>query len=110
MEKYQKISTNGLLIIDRKILVVRRSKDEDFLAGYYEVPGGKVDFGEDPKNTIKREFSEEVNLKVDIKELYNVWTYISDEGRRHTVCIDYVLELKDNLKNLKLSNAHDDFK
>src|SRR3989344_8186966 len=45
VEKYQKITVGGLLIKDDKVLVVRRSSAEPYLTGYYELPGGKVDFG-----------------------------------------------------------------
>ena len=39
------ISTGVAVVNDGKILLVRRSID-DFLGGYYELPGGGVDDGE----------------------------------------------------------------
>ena len=110
-EKYQKITVGGLLIENNKALVVKRSPHEKFLGGYYELPGGKVDFGEHPKQALEREFLEEVNLNVTAEESpYRVFTDISDEGKRHTIELVYRVVLKDNVKNIKLSGAHTDFK
>lgn len=110
MEKYQKITVGGLLIKEGKVLVVRRSTAEPYLTGYYELPGGKVDFGDHPKETLEREFLEETNLKVKALHPYRIFTYISDKGRRHTVELVYLVRSEDDLKNIRLSEEHDDYK
>lgn len=109
-EKYQKITVGGLLVVDGKILIVRRSEKEDTLKGFYELPGGKVDFGEHPKDSLKREFMEETNLEVEIERPYRIFTYVTHEGNRHTIEIVYITVLNDNIENLKLSGEHDDYK
>ncbi len=53
---------------------------------------------------------EEVNLKVIASHPYRVFTYLSDNGHRHTVELVYFVELDDDTKNIKLSEEHDDFK
>ena len=108
--KYQKISAGGFLFKDGKVLVVRRSKDDDFLPGYYEMPGGKVDFGDHPDESLEREFMEEVNLKVISLNPYRIYTYVSHEGNRHTVELVYIVKLDDDIENIKLSEEHDDFR
>jgi len=108
--KVQKITVAGLLVLDDKVLVVRRSQNESYLPGYYELPGGKVDFEERPETSLEREFLEEVNLHVKTSDPYRVFTYVSDKGKRHTVEIVFLVELKDDIKNIKLSKAHDAFK
>jgi len=41
-------------------------------SGYWEFPGGKLEEGEGIKFCLKREWIEELNLKIDIdKEIYN---------------------------------------
>ncbi|MEA3430051.1 MAG: NUDIX hydrolase [Nanoarchaeota archaeon] len=109
-EKYQKITVGGLLVKDNKVLVVRRSSAEPYLTGYYELPGGKVDFGDHPKDTLEREFMEEVNLKIIALHPYRIFTYISEKGNRHTVELVYFVKLDDEVDNIKLSDEHDDFK
>ena len=110
VEKYQKITVGGLLVKDNKVLVVRRSSAEPYLTGYYELPGGKVDFGDHPKESIEREFMEEVNLKIIALYPYRVFTYVSDKGNRHTVELVYFVKIDDDVKNIKLREEHDDFK
>lgn len=109
-EKYQKITVGGALIVDKKVLILRRSSKEPFLTGYYELPGGKIDFGETPQEALKREFLEETNLKIIPRKIIRVFTYLSNNGNRHTVELVYLVNLNDEIKNLKLSDEHDDIK
>ncbi|MGE5580423.1 MAG: NUDIX domain-containing protein [Bacillota bacterium] len=48
--------------VDR-VLVCQRNHGS--LAGYWEFPGGKVDEGEEPRDSIRRELKEELRLDVD---------------------------------------------
>lgn len=106
MSRYQKIVVSGFLHHQGKVLVIQRSFDEAFLPGFFELPGGKVDFGENPSDALKREFFEEVNLNVSVIGPYRTFSYISDEGRRHTVEIVYFVQLNSNDFTLRLSPAH----
>ena len=55
MEKFQKIGVTAFVVSgDEKVLLLRRSKKEKFLPGYFELPGGKVDFGENPEKALER--------------------------------------------------------
>jgi 8-oxo-dGTP pyrophosphatase MutT (NUDIX family) len=49
---------------DGKVLVIRRSPDEETRPGEWECPGGKVNPGESPKQTAHRETKEEVGLEI----------------------------------------------
>ncbi len=109
-EKYQKITVGGFLCHKGKVLVVRRSSAEPYLTGFYELPGGKVEFGDHPEESLEREFMEEVNLKIIPLHPYRIFTYISDNGNRHTVELVYLVKLDDDVKNVKLSEEHNDFK
>ncbi len=71
----------GLLIHEGKILMGQRKEPELTDAHLkWEFPGGKPRFGEDPKETVKREFLEETGITVDVGELIpyvqnSIWKY-----------------------------------
>ena len=57
----------GIIISDSKILCFQKGDAKyPYLTHRWEFPGGKVEKGEDPKETIIRELSEE--LKMDIRD------------------------------------------
>jgi len=101
----QKIVVSGVLVHNGKALLVRRSASETFLAGYYEFPGGKVDFGESVQEALVREFSEEVGLTIEVGEFLRSFSYVT--GTRHTVELVFFVH---GSGEVKLSDAHDDYK
>ena len=111
MSKYQKIVVTGFLQKDEKVLLIKRKKEEKFLPEYFEMPGGKVDFGEDPKESLKREFKEEVGLDIKVKKPYRTFAYESESGVRHTVEIVYTASLQyENKKaNIVLGKDHTEY-
>lgn len=57
------LSTGVAILLDDKILMVRRAKG-DFLAGNFELPGGGVDDGETIVEGATREIKEETGLTI----------------------------------------------
>jgi 8-oxo-dGTP diphosphatase len=102
---------SGALIKDGKILIVRRSKDDDFLPGYYELPGGSIEPNETREQAVTRELQEELSLKVKTLKPYHEFSY---QPGPNTKCTDYeylvALADDENIKNLHLSPEHDDYK
>lgn len=47
---------------DGKLLIIRRSKNDTHNPGLWEVPGGKLDIGQDLTHSIEREVLEETGL------------------------------------------------
>jgi ADP-ribose pyrophosphatase YjhB (NUDIX family) len=63
----------GIVIVERKLLVTREKGKDIFIS-----PGGIVEEGEDPKDTVVRELMEEVSLMVDIKDLEKFGIFYAD--------------------------------
>lgn len=61
----QRIAAYGVALDQGRVLLVRASAMSD-LAGAWSLPGGGVDHGEDPADTVVREFVEETGLAVRI--------------------------------------------
>ena len=106
MERIQKVSVGGFLLRDGKALIIRRSEREEQLAGYYELPGGKVEFGDDPADTVEREFHEETGLEVSASEPYFVLSYVHPSNA-HRIEIVYLVTSHDRGAVI-LSDEHDE--
>ena len=64
--------TAGALCIDgRRVLLVRRAHEP--FKGFWDIPGGFLDEGEDPRDGLRRELHEETGLKVEPDEFLGVW-------------------------------------
>jgi 8-oxo-dGTP diphosphatase len=102
---------SAAIVKDGKVLVVRRSVDDDFLAGYYEMPGGGIDKGENHEQAVKREIQEELSLNVKVLKPFHQFSY---QPGPNTKCMDYqylvILEDNEDIKNLKLSHEHDEYR
>ncbi len=70
----QIITVRAVIKQDDKVLLLRRSGGNPQFEHFYELPGGKVDFGEDPKATLQREVSEETGLEVLSLQLSDVYS------------------------------------
>ena len=57
---------DGVLFRGKKILLGKRPRSKSFLPGYWELPGGHVEANETPEIALKREFMEELQVKIDV--------------------------------------------
>lgn len=107
--KIQKIGVSAFIFNNGRVLLLRRSTKEEFLPGYFEMPGGKVEFGESPDDALRREIKEETNLKIEVLRPYSLFSYVTQEGARHTIDIQFLAVVKSDVNRLKLSDGHDQF-
>lgn len=111
MEQFkQKVGVSGFLVSDGKTLIVKRSYGDSFLPGFWELAGGGLELGENPYTAVEREYLEETNLKVKAISPFHTFSDLYPERKSAYVEIDFMLELDDDLKNLRLSHEHSDFK
>ena len=105
----QRVLTSGFILQTNKVLLLRRN-EKGFLAGCWEMPGGKVEFGEDPLCGVLREVKEEAGIDCEIVCPYFTWHTVNEyKGvQTHFVEIDFVLNLKPNQK-VKPGEGMDDF-
>lgn len=63
------VSVKGVAIQRGKVLLLQNERDE------WELPGGKLELGEDPPDCVVREISEETGWQVSIGPLLDCWQY-----------------------------------
>ena len=65
----------AFIINHEKILLVQKSSDDPDHPGRWEVPGGRMEFGEGVDEHLKREVMEEVGLDVDPGVPFFLWEW-----------------------------------
>jgi len=68
------IACHGLIKKGSYYLVTKRSSLNDFMPGYWDLPGGTIDFGESLETALIREISEETWLKVKPIKIISAFT------------------------------------
>ena len=63
----------GIIIEDGKVFATQRGYGE-FKDGW-EFPGGKIEQGETPEEAVVREIMEELDIEVEVKELFDTVEY-----------------------------------
>lgn len=91
---------------DGKILVLKRSAQDDHLPGMWETVGGGMDREEIPQKALQREILEETGLVVHVGSPFNVFTLVKDTGE-FKVGITFLCDCASD--EVILSNEHSDF-
>lgn len=76
-----RIGVYGLAIDGEQILLARVAVGE-VDAGRWTLPGGGLEFGEDPIDGLRREFFEETGIEASIRNPLGVFSYVVPAARR----------------------------
>lgn len=100
MEKYTHLGVYGVLIQHDHILLIQKARGPH--KGKWDLPGGSIEFGEEPEHTLQREFMEETGLspiKGSIRTAISytiVYQYAENQMEElHHIGIIYDVELPD---------------
>ena len=55
----------GILLNKNGQILVAKRRNNQFMPGYWELPGGKIEVGENKKDSLKRELFEELGVTVN---------------------------------------------
>ena len=64
------IEVTAAIIQDKGIILIARRPLGDKLAGKWEFPGGKIEAEETPKECLKREIKEELNIEISVGDFF----------------------------------------
>lgn len=106
----QRVVLAGIVIHDDKVLLLKRSADEDVLPGQWELPSGKKDDLEDWRDALVREVLEETGLETEPIAPVDVYGYVVEKAgeTRDMTQINFLMRLIGE-PEVKLSAEHDDF-
>ncbi len=92
---------------DEVLMIKRTEKYGERLKDMWDIPGGRIDVGEEPQDGLRREVQEELgNLEFKINKPIHVGSVVNDK-ERHIVRITYLCRYIEG--NIKLSEEHSDY-
>ena len=68
------VSIKGVLIRESRVLLLRNERGE------WELPGGKLELGEEPEACLAREITEEIGWEVTVGPILDAWPYHIRDG------------------------------
>lgn len=106
----QRIAVRAIIRKDEKTLLLRRAEGRPTILGKYELPGGKLGYGEQPEDALRRYLHDEAGLHIQTAQLFDAVTYIDHDDRdiQYGV-ITYLVSLTDSQHELQLSKNYDKY-
>lgn len=106
----QLISVRAIIRDDAKTLLLRRANGRQTIMGRYELPGGKLGYGEQPEDALARYLKDDANLTIQSAQLYDVLTYIDHDDRdiQYTFIL-YLVSLSGVGNKVSLSQNYDHY-
>ena len=96
--------TAAIILHKNQVLAARRAPHKH-MGGYWEFPGGKIELGETPEQSLARELSEEMGITVQVGEHF--YTNQHDYGEKQIMLSAYLCSWSEGELTL---NDHDAIK
>ncbi len=84
------VSVKGIILDEGKVWLRKNERDE------WELPGGKLDQGEQPEETIIRELEEELGFKTEVIDIIQSYLYTikkSEDESKGVLVVTYLCSL-----------------
>ena len=96
------ISIKGILLHQQRVLLVKNDRKE------WELPGGRLEQGETPEETLRRELLEELGLPCNVKRIVDAWVFPVLENREVFI-VTYLCECNEQTQ-IQLSDEHVEYR
>ena len=105
----QRIAVRAIIRRDQKTLLLRRSSGRPSILGKYELPGGRLEYGEQPEDCLGRYIKGDLGLVIQTAQLFDVLTYIDHDDRdTQYVLILYLVSIDGSgAGKISLNHAYD---
>lgn len=99
----------ALVSEDNRVLILQKTQEEmkgDASKSSYDLPGGRIKYGEEVSEALKRELLEETGISCDEFELKTTWSVMRPDGVQLHILL-YKADYKNGIINL--SHEHDGY-
>lgn len=103
MEEKIFFSVKTLIVKDGKFLAVYNNKNGQKI---WDLPGGRMEFGETAEETLKREILEELSIEINPVKVIDTWNYMHNDKCQITGIVYFSEMLTDEIC---LSDEHDGY-
>jgi 8-oxo-dGTP diphosphatase len=79
----------GVIVEGGRVLITQRKKGAH-LAGLWELPGGKVEPGEDPREALGRELREELGIETSVGDILDVTFHRYDDADKTVLLLFFL--------------------
>lgn len=106
----QRIAVRAIIRRDQKTLLLRRANGRPSILGKYELPGGKLDYGEQPEDALARYLEADAGMVMRSAQLFDVLTYIDHDDRdiQYTFIL-YLAGLASDQEKIALSENYNHY-
>lgn len=87
----------------QKLFLAKRADTKKFLPGFYEMPGGHIDFGEEIVAGLKREIKEEHSMTIRVGDPFYACTYINEMKGSHSIQVNFFAEFIEPLDQITIN-------
>ena len=114
MKEFKHIGSYGLILDNDNIVLIKKVGGP--YNGKLDLPGGTIEWGEKPEDTLVRELEEEVGIKVKKYELFDgnsitfEWNHKGELEKGHHIGFFYKIKRYDNeiKSNIDIDSINDD--
>lgn len=99
-------AAKAVIVKDNKVLLIKRRSNDVHKPGMWDIPGGRLNPGENPFTGLQRECQEEVGIAVEILLPFAIQHFTRDDGQIITMLIFLCRPLSDQIK---LSEEHTEY-
>lgn len=106
----QRVAVRAIIRKDEKTLLLRRANGRPTILGKYELPGGKLEYGEQPENALSRYLKDDTALVPQSVQLFDVVSYIDHDDRdmQYTFIL-YLVSVDTSKAKVSLSKNYDHY-
>lgn len=90
-----KIAQKVIIVVDNKVLLIRDPRMKEVI---WEIPGGRMNIDEEPREAVAREIMEELGVAIEVGEVVHMEQFIQTNEDMRAFVIVYKAALVDSSK------------